>query len=217
VTSEGRNEEKVVAAGIVNRGEFQEKVRQECRHLAVEKDLVEVFAFLIGHEAGGVEGFFRAKSDVAGEEEAVEEVETVANVGQRRKVGMTFKVEFGRESSDMIHDIIDDESSIELYVNVVIVTRIQFHISGEVHSTEVVCVGGRNGNIIVLKDDRSELASDCGEGGGGADFDGGDARGGLNAGSLRHGGVVTVVDSEERRVILLCNDSVNSRAAVKRG
>lgn len=198
VTSESGNELEVVAAGIINGSEFEEQIREKGGDACGEEQVIEIFAFLVCVEARGVIRFGGSEGGVASEEVCVNQLEAVSNVGERREIRMTFKVELRGKGGDVIHDVVQYEAEVGLDVNRVVIARIEFDIGGQLHSTKVVGVRGGNGRVIVLKYDGSELLCDGGECGGGTDLDRGDAGGSLDAGSRRHvddGGVKCNIQS----------------------
>jgi len=85
-------------------------------------------------------------------------------------------VHFGEGSSDVVQNVVVDETHVKLDVDSGVVAGVEFNVSGKHHATKIVCIGRRNGSVIVLEDDRREFLGNGGESGGGADFDTGDAR-----------------------------------------
>jgi hypothetical protein len=97
-------------------------------------------------------------------------MEIVADVGERGEVRMTFEVEFRSESSDVVLDVVVNEASVKLNVNGVVVSVVELNVGWEVHSSKVVSICGRDGNIVVLQEDRSESLRECSEGGRGTNL-----------------------------------------------
>lgn len=165
----------VVATGIINRSELKEQVGEKRGDTAGKEYIKQVFAFSIRKEAGGGVRFLRAEDVVTGEHKSIQQGEAITGEGERRNIRVAFNIHFRSSSSDVIENVIDNETSVELDIDIGIVSRIKFYVCREVHAGKIIGIGRRHRSVIFLKNNGGELLRDSGEGGGSADLNRRDA------------------------------------------
>jgi hypothetical protein len=80
VSSQGRAEQVIVAARIVDRGNLEEEIRKEGRDTRPEELVVDISRLRITESKISISGTGRKEGGVTGEEMSVEEGKTITSV-----------------------------------------------------------------------------------------------------------------------------------------